>query len=105
MRWSHTRITPSRSPFMAKPKVTPTPEGRSIQLKSRQAKVTNLNLKPEASGKDLVARADISIAVLLADKEIDQLVAFEGGAELLWNDDGGPRLQELGGSIPRSEER
>src|SRR3989304_10618744 len=86
---SNPTLTPSRSPLMAKPKVTPTPEGRSIQLKSRQAKVTNLNLKPEASGKDLVARADISIEFLLADKEIDQLVAFEGGAELLWEEAGG----------------
>lgn len=87
---------------MAKPKVLPTPEGREIVLKSRQAKFTNLNLKPEASGKDLIARADLSIEFLVADKDVAQVVHVEEGVdvlEILWNSDGDPRLLELGGAF------
>lgn len=81
---------------MAKPKVTPTPDGREINLKSRQCKVTNLNLKPEISGKDQVSRCDVSIEFLLADKDVAQILDVEGGADLLWNDAGEPILREVG---------
>lgn len=87
---------------MAKPKILPTPEGRAIVLKSRQAKLTNLNLKPEVSGKDLVARADLSIEFLVADKDVAQIIHLEAGvdvAEILWNEKGEPRLLELGGPL------
>lgn len=87
---------------MAKPKVLPTPEGREIVLRSRQAKVTNFNLKPEVHGKDLLSRADLSIEFLVADADVKQIVACDGDVlELLWNKKTGePRLSELGGKIP-----
>lgn len=86
---------------MAKPKVLPTPEGREIVLKSRQAKITNVNSKPEQHGKELAPRVDVSIEFIVADVDVDQIINVEGRSSVLWNSKGEPIFRELGeGLIP-----
>lgn len=83
------------------PKVLPAPEGREIVLKSRQAKISNVNSKPEQHGKDLEPRVDVSIEFIVAGDDVDQILAVDGLAKkLLWNHKGEPIFKELGGPVP-----
>jgi hypothetical protein len=74
----------------------PDDAGREIKLNVRPALATNVNLKPERSGKDWLERADLSVEFILHRAELAQLLHAPGGnTELLWNDEGEPLLPEL----------
>lgn len=69
---------------------------RKIELSARTAKVTNLNFQPEKFGDELVERVDMTIAFLVEDMEIDELVNAKGNPlQLLWDRDGGVQFREL----------
>lgn len=78
-------------------------EPREIKLKVRPVIVTNVNLKPERHGHELVERVDVSIECVLHRDEISQFlktVSGEKPTDLFWNENGDPELVELDGSFP-----
>lgn len=85
---------------MAKDK--PEDAGREIKLNVRPALATNINLKPERSGKDWLERADLSVEFILHRAELAQLIhtdAKNADAEVLWDQEGNPVLLELAGAL------
>lgn len=83
---------------MAKDK--PEPTGRAVKIKQRVATFTNYNQKPEKHGDKLAPAADLSIAFTLADSDVAEALAVDGGADALWNEKGECRIAEIGGAIP-----
>ncbi len=83
---------------MATSKVTelPVKRKRSLDLKLRQATVTNLNFSPEKSGKELVERVDLSITFRVLDMDIDEVLNTKGNPlDILWAKDGTLQFREL----------
>ncbi len=69
---------------------------RSLDLKLRQAKVTNLNFSPEKAGKELVERVDLDIKFRVLDMDVDEIVNTKGNPlKLLWATDGTLQFREL----------
>lgn len=75
--------------------------GRDVAIRVRQVQVSNLNVKPEKSGKELVERCDLSIQFVLRTEELPHLLHADGAkaADLLWNDKGEPIFAELDGGL------
>lgn len=84
---------------MAKDK--PEDAGREIKLNVRPALATNVNLKPERSGKDWLERADLSVEFILHRSELEQLVHTNEykPEEVFWDSNGDPCLLELSGAV------
>ena len=69
---------------------------RSIDLKLRQATVTDLNFSPEKAGKELVERVDLSITFRVLDMDIDEVINTKSNPlNLLWAKDGTLQFREL----------
>jgi hypothetical protein len=80
-------------------KEKPTPTGRPIVLKSRQATFRGHKTITEMKGQDRLARADVDLELTIADADRDQILLVDGGAAVLWNADQQPILVELEGWI------
>ena len=78
-------------------KENPTPTGRAIVLKSRQATFRDYKTKTEAKGQDRSPYAEVDVELTIADVDRDQILLTDGGAALLWNKDQQPILAELEG--------
>lgn len=75
---------------------TPKKSKRKINLELRQAKISNLNLKPEKHGQDLQPRIDISVGFVVKDMEIDELISCKGNPlKLLWHKDKTVMFREI----------
>lgn len=77
------------------PKVDPTPDGRDVSIGQRQARLRNLNSKPESHGTEKLPRHDLSLEFTLPASQADAVIDFEGEIENLWNKDGAPRFREI----------
>lgn len=78
------------------------PEPRQIKLRVRPVNVSNVNLKPEKHGHELVERVDVSIAFVLHRAEIPHVLALTtpgADPEALWYTGGEPRYSEIDGAI------
>lgn len=84
------------------PKVEPTPDGREISIKSRQAILHNLNSKPENHGSDKLPRNDLSIEFTLNAADAREIIDYDGNLEQLWNKNGEPRFREMTDALPLS---
>lgn len=70
---------------------------RTVDLPLVQAKVTNLNFKPEKHGAEFQPRADMSIEFLVQDEHVDEFVNTKSNPlKVLWHGDGAPMFRELG---------
>lgn len=78
-------------------KEKPTPTGRAIVLKSRQATFRDYTTKTEAKGQDRSPYAEVDVELTIADTDRDQILVVDGGAALLWNGEQQPILAELEG--------
>lgn len=84
-----------------KPKPAPKKKGRTVALGLRTVKVNNFNFAPEKAGDKLVERADLSLEILLEEKDIDDVVSCRRNPlETLWDKNGEPNLRELEGGLP-----
>ncbi len=69
---------------------------RTVTLKRRPAKVTNLNFSPEKAGDDLVERVDLSLEFVVMDMDVDELLNTKSSPlKLLWTNDGAVQFREL----------
>ena len=69
---------------------------RTLNLKLRQAKVTNLNFSPEKAGEELVERVDLSVTFTVLDLDIPEVLnAKSNPLKLLWETDGTLAFREL----------
>lgn len=76
---------------MATPKKT-----RTIDLKLRQAKLTNLNLNTEKHGEELKSRCDISLGFTIKDMEVDEIISAKGNPlKLFWHKDKTVMFREI----------
>lgn len=78
-------------------KAKPTPTGRAIVLKSRQATFRDYVTKTEASGQDRSPYAEVDVELTVADTDRDDILVVDGGAAALWNSEKQPILAELDG--------
>jgi len=70
---------------------------RSVNLPLVQAKVSNLNFKPEKHGDEFQPRADVSLEFLVRDEDVDEFVNVKSNPlKVLWHRDGSPMFRELG---------
>jgi hypothetical protein len=84
------------------PKVEPTPDGREISIPVRQARLRNLNSKPENHGNEKQPRNDLSIEFTLNKDQAESIIDFDGNIESLWNKNGEPRFREVVDTLPLS---
>lgn len=68
-----------------------------VVLAGRQVKVKRLNFSPEINGDELVERVEMSLELLLTDREIDMLIPIRGheletACDKLFNNAGEPAL-------------
>lgn len=78
-------------------KAKPTPTGRAIVLKSRQATFRDYVTKTEASGQDRSPYAEVDVELTVVDVDRDEILVVDGGAAALWNKEQQPILAELDG--------
>jgi hypothetical protein len=78
-------------------KEKPTPTGRVIVLKSRQATFRGHKTIAEVKGQDRTAKAQVELELTVSDDDRDQIIVVDGGAASLWNKEQQPIVAELSG--------